>query len=61
MILSHFLVCLYVRHYGKIYDGQHEAILDQNLWDQVQNKLSENAARPRSRTCHIARTSQAFG
>ena len=28
MILSHFLVCLYVRHYGKIYDGQHEAILD---------------------------------
>ena len=47
MILSHFLVCLYVRHYGKIYDGQHEAILNQNLWDQVQNKLAENAARPK--------------
>jgi site-specific DNA recombinase len=37
------------RHGDKLYDGQHDAILDQDLWDRVQAKLSENAALPRYR------------
>ncbi|MGC6526482.1 MAG: recombinase family protein, partial [Paracoccaceae bacterium] len=46
-ILSNPIYIGKVRHHGKIYDGQHEAILNQNLWDQVQNKLAKNAARPK--------------
>lgn len=29
-------------HRGQVYDGQHEAIIDQTLWDQVQAKLAQN-------------------
>ncbi len=46
-ILSNPVYIGKVRHHGKIYHGQHEAILNQNLWDQVQNKLVENAVRPK--------------
>ena len=45
-ILSNPIYIGKVRHHGKIYDGQHEAILPQSLWDEVQTKLAENAARP---------------
>ena len=31
-----------IRHKDKIYDGQHEAILDQDLWDRVQALLAKN-------------------
>ncbi|MEQ9518448.1 MAG: recombinase family protein [Parvibaculum sp.] len=31
-----------IRHKDKIYDGQHEAILDQSLWDRVQALLAKN-------------------
>ncbi|OYQ34743.1 hypothetical protein CHU93_02140, partial [Sandarakinorhabdus cyanobacteriorum] len=30
-------------HKGKVYDGEHEAIVDEQLWDQVQHRLRENA------------------
>ena len=31
-----------IRHKDNIYDGQHEAIIPQALWEQVQAKLTEN-------------------
>jgi len=37
--------CLYrgqVAHKGNLYDGQHEAIIDAELWDRVQSKLEAN-------------------
>ena len=33
-------------HKGKSYPGEHEAIVDETLWDTVQAILSENRARP---------------
>lgn len=30
-------------HKGKLYDGEHEAIVDEQLWEQVQHRLRENA------------------
>ena len=35
-------------HKGEIYDGEHQAIVDAELWDAVQAKLA-SAARPRKR------------
>ena len=35
-------------HKGKIYDGEHEAIVDEQLWDAVQAQLNEKAP-PRKR------------
>lgn len=35
-------------HKGKVYDGEHEAIVDQDLWEQVQMHLAEKAP-PRKR------------
>ncbi len=49
-ILSNPIYIGQVRHHGKIYDGQHEAILSQSLWDKVQTRLAENAARPKGIT-----------
>ena len=46
-ILSNPIYIGQVRHHGKTYDGEHEAILPQKLWDQVQSKLAEKAARPK--------------
>ena len=46
-ILSNPIYIGKVRHHGKIYDGQHHAILSQSLWDEVKHKLAENAARPK--------------
>lgn len=31
-----------VEHKGEVYDGVHEAIIDQRLWDQVQSILAKN-------------------
>lgn len=33
-----------ISHKGQIYPGEHEAIIDDELWDRVQAKLSENRA-----------------
>jgi hypothetical protein len=33
----------YIAHHGELYKGQHEAIVDEALWDEVQNILNEAA------------------
>jgi DNA invertase Pin-like site-specific DNA recombinase len=38
-----------IRHKTKVWDGQHEAIIDIELWDRVQAKLQDASVRPRSR------------
>jgi len=38
-----------IRHKAKIWDGQHDAIIGIELWDQIQDKLQAASARPRSR------------
>jgi len=50
----HHILCnpIYVgriRHKDKVFEGQHAAIVDDELWDRVQAKLQEASARPRSR------------
>ena len=37
-----------VSHKGQIHPGEHEAIIDQELWDQVQRRISGAAKRPRT-------------
>ena len=37
-----------IRHKDKVWPGLHEAIIDQNLWDAVQEKLQEASNRSRS-------------
>jgi len=36
-----------IKHKDKIYDGQHPAIINQEMWDQVQDQLSKASARRR--------------
>lgn len=36
-----------IKHHDKIYDGMHEAIISEVLWNNVQNKLQNQAAHPR--------------
>lgn len=38
-----------IRHKTNVWDGQHEAIIDIELWDKVQAKLQDASVRPRSR------------
>jgi DNA invertase Pin-like site-specific DNA recombinase len=38
-----------IRHKKLTWPGQHEAIIDQDLWDRVQTKLQAASARPRVR------------
>ncbi|MBL4544639.1 MAG: recombinase family protein [Oceanicaulis sp.] len=38
-----------IRHKLEVYDGQHEAIIAEDLWVRVQDKLQAHAARPRVR------------
>ncbi len=42
LILQNRLYRGQVAHKGNIYDGQHEAIIDAELWDRVQAKLASN-------------------
>ncbi len=39
-----------VSHKDNIYDGQHDGIIPQDLWDAVQRKLADNRANRTSRT-----------
>jgi site-specific DNA recombinase len=39
-----------VNHRGKVYPGQHQPILDQELWQQVQDQLERNRSRARQRS-----------
>ena len=38
-----------IRHKTRVWDGQHEAIIDIELWDRVQTRLQSASARPRTR------------
>jgi len=38
-----------IRHKTKVWDGQHPAIVKADLWAEVQTKLQEASARPRTR------------
>jgi DNA invertase Pin-like site-specific DNA recombinase len=38
-----------IRHKTQVWDGQHEAIIDIELWDRVQAKMQDASVRPRSR------------
>lgn len=41
-----------IQHKDKIWDGQHAAIIDQDVWDRVQEKLREAIHRSRAvRNC----------
>ncbi len=37
-----------IRHKDKIWDGQHSAIIDQDIWDRVQDKMRVASQRPRA-------------
>jgi DNA invertase Pin-like site-specific DNA recombinase len=37
-----------IRHKSKVWDGQHAAIIDTEVWTEVQTKLQEGSARPRA-------------
>ena len=39
-----------IRHHEKDYPGLHPALIDQDLWDRVQQKLQSSGARPRGRS-----------
>lgn len=43
-----------IRHKTNVWDGQHEAIIDIELWDRVQAKLQNASARPRSRVGSVS-------
>jgi site-specific DNA recombinase len=38
-----------ITHKGKVYDGQHDAIVPKELWDKAQAQLKEAAAQPKGR------------
>ncbi|MCH9808949.1 MAG: recombinase family protein [Alphaproteobacteria bacterium] len=48
MLLSNPIYRGQIRHRDNIFAGQHDAIIDQDLWDQVQAKLAENRRKRRS-------------
>jgi len=39
-------------HHGEAYPGEHEAIVDEELWDAVQARLASNASGPSRRLRH---------
>jgi DNA invertase Pin-like site-specific DNA recombinase len=47
-----------IRHKTNVWDGQHEAIIDIELWDRVQAKLQDASARPRSQVGSVSSPSK---
>ena len=47
-----------IRHKANVWDGQHEAIIDIELWDRVQAKLQDASARPRSQVGSVSSPSK---
>ena len=47
-----------IRHKTRVWDGQHEPIVDEALWDRVQAKLQAASARPRGRKTAARRPSR---
>ena len=46
-ILSNPIYVGRLSHKGRVYDGQHAAIIDRETWDQVQARLARHAHRRR--------------
>ena len=46
-ILTNSIYAGRIGHKGKVYNGQHPAIIDPDVWDQVQAKLAIASAKPR--------------
>ncbi|WP_170610836.1 recombinase family protein [Ruegeria arenilitoris] len=46
-ILSNPIYAGRIRHKGQVYDGQHPAIIEPEIWDQVQQMLQAGAAKSR--------------
>jgi site-specific DNA recombinase len=47
-LLANPIYCGMIVHKGKVYEGEHEAIVDEELWDAVQARLQQKAP-PRKR------------
>ena len=47
-ILANRIYLGVVSHKGQVHPGEHEAIIDQELWDQVHQRLASAAKRPRT-------------
>ena len=50
-----------IRHKTNVWDGQHGAIIDIELWDRVQAKLQDASVRPRSRLGSVSSYSKIGG
>ena len=53
-LLSNPIYIGQIRHKGETYDGQHPAIIPNDIWDAVQEKLAENAARAKRRETAVS-------
>jgi hypothetical protein len=53
VVLSNRLYIGEVRHRGVRYPGQHQAIIDRELWDRVQEQLQAHATRRRLRAVKV--------
>lgn len=49
-LLSNPVVIGKVRHKGRLYEGEHEPIIDPSLWDAVQQRLAANGVERRTRS-----------
>lgn len=55
-ILSNPIYAGRIRHKGQVYDGQHPAIIDPDVWDQVQQTLEGAATKVRGTTRKATRS-----
>jgi site-specific DNA recombinase len=53
-ILSNPIYIGQIRHKGTCHPGQHEAIIDQELWEQVQQHMASNSAEHKTRSRNTA-------
>jgi site-specific DNA recombinase len=60
-ILSNPIYAGRIRHHSQIYDGQHPAIIDPAVFDDVQQRLKETAGRERGRSGSGSNTSPLAG
>jgi site-specific DNA recombinase len=51
-ILSNPIYIGQIRHKGTCHPGQHEAIIDHELWEQVQKLMASNSAEHKSSSCN---------
>ncbi len=51
-ILSNPIYIGQIRHKGTCHPGQQEAIIDQELWEQVQQHMASNSAEHKTRSCN---------